>query len=153
MTSAPSAGAVWFLYKLFSDLGIYYYFAGEKEGEGRKEGRKEGGRGRVRFLSAFRGVRDPSGASDGRDEGRDQPASLIVYVMWKNDLRSWPRPWWCWFLPSLNQSHCKFRSAGIEGEKRNEGGVIRPAKSQLFDMFRFSIFNFRSWCYDFSRCA
>ena len=40
MTSASSAAAVWFLYKLFSDLGIYYYFAGEKEGEGRKEGRK-----------------------------------------------------------------------------------------------------------------
>ena len=49
-----SAAAVWFLYKLFSDLGIYYYFAGgKKEGEGR-------------FLSAFQGVRDPS-AGRGRE--------------------------------------------------------------------------------------
>ena len=63
MTSSPAALAataapVWFLYKLFSDLGIYYYFAGEKraaappseilvcipggEGSVGREGRKEG---------------------------------------------------------------------------------------------------------------
>ena len=41
-------------------------------------------------MSAFRGVRDPSA---GKDEGTGsrQPASFIVYVMWKNDLRlGWP---------------------------------------------------------------
>ena len=57
MTSSPAAAApVWFLYKLFSDLGIYYYFAGEKRARERSG---------VRFLSAFRGVKDPSAAREG----------------------------------------------------------------------------------------
>ena len=45
----------------------------------------------MRFLSAFRGVRDPSAGKDEGTGSRQQPASFIVYVMWKNDLRlGWP---------------------------------------------------------------
>ena len=114
MTSA-SSGAVWFLYKLFSDLGIYYYFAGKKRA-------KEGRQAAAARLPTEILVCIPGGEGSVGMEG-PATASLIVYVMWKNDLRSWPGlpglPW-CWFLPSLNQSHCKFRQGSREKNAMRE---------------------------------
>ena len=76
MTSSPAAAApVWFLYKLFSDLGIYYYFAGEKRARERSE-----------ILVCIPGGEGSVGR-EGRMKGpTTRGSSLIVYVMWKNDL-------------------------------------------------------------------
>ena len=76
MTSSPAAAApVWFLYKLFSDLGIYYYFAGEKRARERSE-----------ILVCIPGDEGSVGR-EGRMKGpTTRGSSLIVYVMWKNDL-------------------------------------------------------------------
>ena len=69
MTSSPAALAataapVWFLYKLFSDLGIYYYFAGEKRARERRK--KEG-----EILVCIPGGEGSVGREGRKDEGTD----------------------------------------------------------------------------------